>query len=115
MKKVLRAIPFISSAPALLLYGVYLVSFDANFSGREALQLAFNFSSLQVYEILLVATAIILARRRIWYDSLLLVGLENLLLLVPFILISQAALLSHRVALAICLAGATVALLRFWV
>ena len=46
---------------------------------------------------LLVTTAIVLARRRIWYDSTLLVGLENLLVFVPFILISQAALIDQNV------------------
>ena len=114
VKKFFACNPFYLFSAALLLYGVYLVSFDANFSGREKLQLAFNFSSIQVYEILLVVTAIILARRRIWYDSLLLVGLENLLVLVPFILISQAALLSHRIVVDICLVGAMAVLLRFW-
>ena len=33
------------------------------------------------YEVLLVLTAVLLARRGIWYDSTLLVGLENLLVL----------------------------------
>jgi len=113
LKKFFACNPFYLVSAALLLYGVYLVSFDANFFGREISQLAFNFSSLQVYEILLVGTAIVLARRRIWYDSVLLVCLENLLVLVPFILISQAALLGHRAVLAVCLAGAAAVLLRF--
>ena len=113
LKKFFACNPFYLVSAALLLYGVYLVSFDASFLGREVSQLAFNFSSLQVYEILLVATAVFLARRRIWYDSTLLVFLENLLVLVPFMLISQAALLSHRAALAVCLAGAVAVLLRF--
>src|ERR1700722_14897763 len=106
LKKFFACNPFYLVSAALLLYGVYLISFDANFLGREISQLAFNFTSLQVYEILLVGTAIVLARRRIWYDSVLLVCLENLLVLVPFILISQAALLGHRAVLAVCLAGA---------
>ena len=120
VKKFFACNPFYLVSAALLLYGVYLVSFDSGFAGREFSQLVFNFSSLQVYEILLVATAIVLARRRIWYDSVLLVGLENLLVLVPFILISQAALLSQtaplsqRIVLGICLAGAAAVLLRFW-
>src|SRR5581483_6478429 len=95
LKKFLACNPFYLVSAALLLYGFYLVSSDANFPGREAYQLGFNFGSLQFYEVLLVATAIFLARRRIWYDSVLLTGLENLLVLVPFILISQAALLNQ--------------------
>ncbi len=114
VKKFLACNPFYLVSAALLLYGFYLVSSDANFPGREVSQLGFNFGSLQFYEILLVVTAIFLARRRIWYDSVLLTSLENLLVLVPFILISQAALLNQRIVWIICLAGGVAALLRFW-
>jgi len=92
---------------------VYLVSSDAGFLRREIDQLTFNFSSLQFYELLLVVTAIVLARRRIWYDSVLLVGLENLLVLVPFILISQAALLDQNMVWRFCVFGGLAALFRF--
>ena len=114
LKKFLACNPFYLVSAALLLYGFYLVSSDANFPGREAYQLGFNFGSLQFYEVLLVATAIFLARRRIWYDSVLLTGLENLLVLVPFILISQAALLNQRTVWIICLAAGVAAAFRFW-
>ncbi len=114
LKKFLACNPFYLVSAALLLYGFYLVSSDANFPGREVYQLGFNFGSLQFYELLLVATAIFLARRRIWYDSVLLTSLENLLVLVPFILISQAALINQRIVWVICLAGGIAALFRFW-
>jgi hypothetical protein len=120
LKKFFACNPFYLVSAAMLLYGVYQVSFDSNFAGRETLQLTFNFSSLEVYELLVVAAAIFLARRCIWYDSVLLVGLENLLALVPFILISQAALLSQTsplsqgIVLAMCMAGVASVLLRFW-
>jgi hypothetical protein len=38
------------------------------------------------------------ARRSLWYDSTLLVGLENLLVFLPFILISLAALIDWHMA-----------------
>lgn len=114
IKKFLACNPFYLISAALLLYGFYLVSSDANFPGREVYQLGFNFGSLQFYEFLLVTTAIFLARRRIWYDSVLLTSLENLLVLVPFILISQAALINQRIVWVICLAGGIAALFRFW-
>ena len=114
LKKFLACNPFYLVSAALLLYGFYLVSSDANFPGREVSQLGFNFGSLQFYEVLLVATAIFLGRRRIWYDSMLLTSLENLLILVPFILISQAALINERIVWIICLAGGIAALFRFW-
>ena len=53
--------PFYLLSAAMLLYGVYLVSLDKNFPGRETTQLLFNFGALQVYELLVVVTAIFLA------------------------------------------------------
>ena len=95
-KRLLACNPFYLVSVALLLYGCYRISLEPGIFGKESAHLVFNFSSLQSYEILLVVTAIFLARRRIWYDSTLLVGLENLLLLVPFILLTQAALLPDK-------------------
>jgi hypothetical protein len=120
LKKFIACNPFYLFSAALLLYGLYLVSADANFPGHETAQLLFNFGSLQVYELLLVGTAILLASRRIWYDSMLLVGLENLLVLAPFILINQATLLGPKQAPAtgmiwgMCVVGGIAAGLRFW-
>ena len=105
--------PFYLVSAALLLFGCYRVSIDAPLFDVESARLTFNFTSVQFYEILVVMTAIFLARRGIWYDSTLLVGLENLLVFVPFILISQAALIDSNMALELCLVGATVAIVRF--
>jgi hypothetical protein len=105
--------PFYLVSAALLLFGVYRVSVDPSFLKAETAQLIFNFASLQFYELLLVVTAIFLARRRIWYDSTLLVSLENLLVLVPFILISQAALIDPGYVWVMCLAGCALAIVRF--
>ena len=63
LRRFLACNPFYLVSAALLLYGVYRVSVDPNFLSRETAQLAFNFSSLQLYEALLVITAIVLARR----------------------------------------------------
>jgi len=60
-----------------------------NFLGEERANLFFNYGALQFYEWLVVVTAIILARRKIWYDSALLAVVEKRLVLVPFMLISQ--------------------------
>ena len=113
LRRFLACNPSYLVSAALLLYGFYRVSVDPNFLSSEASQLAFNFTSLQFYEALLVATAIFLARRGIWYDSTLLIGLENLLVLVPFILISQAALIDTRLVSVMCLAGGAIAVARF--
>lgn len=113
VKRFLACNPFYLVSAALLLYGFYRVSMDANFLRGELAQLWFNFGSLQCYEVLLVLTAILLARRRIWYDSTLLVGLENLLVLVPFILLSEAALTGQVMAWGMCLGAGVVAVARF--
>jgi hypothetical protein len=105
--------PFYLVSAALLLCGLYLVSDDAHFPGRETAQLTFNFTALQFYEALLAATAIMLARRRIWYDSTLLVGLENLFVLVPFILVTQAAWVGQPMLWTMCLIAAAMAVARF--
>ncbi len=105
--------PFYLVSAALLLYGCYRVSIDETFADHETARLLFNVSSVQVYELLLVGAAIYLARRCLWYDSLLLVGLENLLVFVPFILISQAALTGPWLAGSVCGAGVILAALRF--
>ena len=104
--------PFYPVSAALLLYSFYLISADHSFLPTEVGQLSFNLSSLQFYEILVVITAIFLVRRAIWYDSTLLAGLENLLLLVPFILISQAALIDSRLVWLLCIAAASLAVGR---
>jgi len=112
LKRLLGCNPFYLISAALLLYGCYRVSIDSTFLKEETANLLFNFSSLQLYEILLVATAIFLAARRVWYDSTLLVGLENTLILVPFILISQAALISVGMIWVMCLLGGVLVLIR---
>jgi hypothetical protein len=112
-RRLLVCNPFYLVSAALLLYGLYLVSIDSNFPGRELAQFWVNFGSMHFYELLLVLTAILLASRRVWYDSVLLINLENLFILVPFILVSQAVLIDRRMFWATCLASGVMALLRF--
>ena len=112
VKKFLICNPFYLASAALLLFGICRVSLDPNFLPEETAQLTFNFTSLQCYELLLVFTAMLLARRLIWYDAKLLVTLENLLVLVPFMLISQAALIDQELVWLFCGAAAAFALAR---
>lgn len=98
---------------ALLLYGFYRISIDPGFLHTEAAQLNFDLGSLQFYELLLVVTAVWLARRAAWYDATLLVWLENGFVFVPFILISQAGLIDQRLVWILCFAAALLILARF--
>lgn len=112
IKRLLVCNPFYLVSAALLLFGMYRISVDQNLFSEEISQLVFNLSSLESYEILLVGTAIFLAVRRIWYDSTLLVALENLLVFVPFILLSQVALISTRAVWVVCFVTAVAAVMR---
>jgi len=116
-RRLLACNPFYLVSAALLLYGCYRISTEPEVLRQDSLHLFFNFGSIQFYELLLVITAIFLARRRIWYDSTLLVGLENLLLIVPFILISQGALVGQQLkekhlTMQLCVVAGILAALR---
>ncbi len=105
--------PFYLFSAGLLLYAIYRLSIDPKMFASELGQLLFNFGSFQVYELLLVGTAIFLVRRKIWYDSGLLVALENFLVLVPFILISQALLIEGDIAATLCVGATALTVCRF--
>jgi hypothetical protein len=113
LRKFFACNPFYLVSAALLLFGCYRVSMDAPFLNFESARLVFNFTSVQLYELVLVFTAIFLARRQIWYDSTLLVGLENLLVFAPFILISHASLTDTGMTQAMCAVGVFAVLARF--
>ncbi len=112
VKRLLACNPFYLFSAALLMYGMYRISLDPHILKAESAQLIFNFTSLQVYELLLAGTAIFLARRLIWYDATLLVFLENLFVLIPFMLVSQAGLIENRAVWVLCVVAATLVLFR---
>jgi hypothetical protein len=113
-KRILAGNPFYLASAGLLLYGINQLTTDSKLIGAEFPMLRFNFCALFLYEIMLVCTAILLIRRKIWYDALLLFGLTNLFVIVPFSLISRAVFLSSHLALAMSICGAALALAKFW-
>lgn len=115
LRKFLACNPFYLVSAALLLFGCYRVSLDTPLMTIESARLAFNYSSVQLYELALVFTAIFLARRQIWYDSTLLAGLENMMVFVPFIMISNASLTDTQMTRAMCVVGVLAAVARFGV
>jgi hypothetical protein len=106
--------PFYLISAGLLLYGINLLTTDPKLVGAEFSMLRFNFCALVIYELMLVTTAITLARRRVWYDALLLVGLSNVFVIVPFSLISRAVFLNTRLALVMSAIGTLLAVGKFW-
>ena len=114
-KRLLERNPFYLISAGLLLYGINLFSADPSFAHVETSRLGFNFTTLLLYEFLLVITAVFLARRKIWYDSLLLVGLENLFVLIPFSLLSRAVFTESALSWWMCGAALLFATLKFWI
>src|SRR5579863_1739427 len=98
-KRILAGNPFYLASAGLLLFGINQLTTDPKLVGAEFPMLRFNFCALLLYEIMLVCTAITLIRRRIWYDAMLLFGLTNLFIILPFSLISRAVFLSPHLAL----------------
>jgi hypothetical protein len=106
--------PLYLASAGLLLYGINELSSSPSLAGAEPAQITFNFAALFLYEVLLVWTAIVLAQRSIWYDALLLVGLENLFVLIPFSLVSRAVQLDETLGRKLCAAAVLLAGLKFW-
>src|SRR4051812_9888214 len=98
MKRIIARNPFYLISAGLLLYGINQLTTDPKLVGAEFSLLRFNFCALIIYEIMLVATAVALARRGIWYDALLLFGLANVFIIVPFSLITRAVYLNSELA-----------------
>jgi hypothetical protein len=113
-KRILAGNPFYLVSAGLLLYGLNELTTDSNLIGAETPMLRLNFCALFLYEMMLVGTAILLIRRKIWYDAMLLFGLTNLFVIVPFSLISRAVFLSPQLALAMTICGAALAVAKFW-
>lgn len=114
LKRLLVCNPFYLASAALLLFGLSRLTQDPRFLTTETREVLFQFGVLQAYGFLLVGTALWLARRRIWYDSALLVVLENGLLLAPFLGISQAVLLDQTLAVSLASAGGLAVMGRAW-
>src|SRR5688572_31832143 len=95
-RTLIRCNPFYLFSALLLLYGVYRASIDPAFLSTESRQVIFNFSSIELYGLMLVGTVTFLARRKIFYDATLLYFIENVLVLIPFILISQVVRSEER-------------------
>jgi len=105
--------PFFIISAALLLFGINRLAVDPNFLPIEQTKLLFNFSTLQVYQLVVASLALFLAARGFLYDSSLLIVIDNLVLLVPFMLVTQAAFVDRTLAMVLCAAGCLLVLVRF--
>lgn len=115
VKHIIARNPFFPISAGLLLYGINQLSTEPKLVGAEFSMLRFNFCALVGYEMMLILTAVALSRRKIWYDALLLIGLSNVLIIVPFSLISRAVFLNSNLALAMAVGGSVLTVGKFFV
>lgn len=113
-RRFLACNPFYLVSVALLLFGVSRLTRDPRFLTTETGEVLMKFGVLHAYGFLLVGTASWLIRRRVRYDSALLVVLENGLLLAPFLVISQAVLLDVGLAWTLAVSGGLAVAVRSW-
>ena len=81
---------FIASALMILLGMALVVNDDSLFSSEGPSSLIFSLASVELYQVCLVLAAAYLAKRLIHYDSLLLLVIEFVFLVIPFILLTVA-------------------------
>ena len=106
--------PFYLASAGLLLYGVDKFTSIVALASPSAEQWMFHLGALFVYELMLVVTAIFLARRSIWYDAILLVVLENVFILVPFSVVSRLVLANSSLAKIVTFTWVFFVAVKFW-
>jgi hypothetical protein len=104
--------PFYLLSPLLMIIGVDMLWRDvAMLSNAE--HLGMNMLSLHLYELLLVGGAILLAKKKIWYDGTLLVTIECAFLFVPYVLLSSSDRLDMAAFMTVGIIGLVATVLKF--
>lgn len=114
LRRLLVCNPLFLGSAALLLFALNRLSVDPGFLEREEAKLLFNFTALEGYEILVVATALLLSRRALWYDSALLVVLDQGLALAPFLLVTQGVMIDPVLGTVLVATASLMAVSRIW-
>lgn len=114
LRRLLVCNPLFLGSAALLLFALNRLSVDPGFLEREEAKLLFNFTALEGYEILVVATALLLSRRALWYDSALLVVLDQGLALAPFLLVTQGVMIDPVLGTVLVGTASLMAVSRIW-
>ncbi len=117
VRQIVLCNPLYLVSAVLIALGIFLVTRDERFFDTDASQLVFNFSSVQLYALVLVAAVIFLVRRNVPCDALLLIVIESVFVFVPFILLNGAIFISSGLtwtlaALALVAIGCRYAVLR---
>jgi len=96
LRLLLLGIRFIFASAALLLFGIKPSFGRPSFPERRGSQPDLQFLGVAGLRIVLIGVVVFLAARRISNDSTLLVVLESIVLFVPFILVTQAAMIGKE-------------------
>ncbi|NQZ56375.1 MAG: hypothetical protein HRT88_02740 [Lentisphaeraceae bacterium] len=106
--------PWFLASTVLILFGIYSFSNDSAYAGEhaEVTQPVLSFVSLQIYEVLALAAALIFRKWRQWHDSVFLLIVGSLLIFIPFLTLSKAIHLEVDHSKIICLVAVSMALVK---
>src|ERR1043165_4769477 len=97
--------PLLLLSPICLLYGIYRAVVAPNLFATDTDNTVFNFIALAVYVSMGCVTSTLLARKRIVPDVMMLLLLNGLLFVSPFILIAHGVFLEGHLAIALGILG----------
>jgi hypothetical protein len=101
--------PLLLLSPLCLLYGIYRAVVAPNLFATDADNTIFNFIALASYVLMVCVTSTLLARKRIVPDTVMLLLLNGLLFVAPFILIAHGVFLEGHLAIALGMLGIAMA------
>src|SRR4051812_20422755 len=97
--------PLLLLSPMCLLYGIYRAVIAPNLFATDAGNTIFNFIALALYVLMVCVISTLLARSRIVPDTVMLLLLNGLLFVAPFILIAHGVFLEGHLAIALGILG----------
>src|SRR3954471_8237642 len=97
--------PLLLLSPMCLLYGIYRAVVAPNLFATDTANTIFNFVTLACYVLMVCVTSTLLARRGIIPDTVMLLLLNGLLFVAPFILIAHGVFLEGHLAMALGILG----------
>ena len=101
--------PLLLLSPLCLLYGIYRAVIAPTLFATDTGNTIFNFLALAIYVLMVCVTSTLLARKRIVPDTVMLLILNALLFVSPFILIAHGVFLEGHVAMALGILGIAMA------
>ena len=97
--------PLLLLSPVCLLYGIYRAVVAPDLFATDDGNTIFNFLALAAYVLMVCVTSTLLARKRIVPDTVMLLLLNGLLFVAPFILIAHGIFLEGHLAVALGVLG----------